>query len=201
MNEQIDAIDLKAETDRILSELSGRIEYHFLMEQQAKAKAVESALAQVKFKWLERIIENAAKGDNVEYLASQLGILETGDYLQEGFDGPESLWCPAHIVNHAIVQCKQAIANKIKYKWDPIDGEWRNTTGNMIGQIWIFGGEYNASIWFLDRNCKEVFGSFLKLEDAQRACEDRIAFLLPTNELTHALIHKIQANEVKNEHD
>ena len=106
--EQIDAIVPKADTDCILSELSCRIKYHFLQERQAKAKAAESALAQVKFKWLERIIENAAKGDNVEYLASQLGSLETGDYLHEGL---ESLWCPRHIVDHAIVLCKQAIAN------------------------------------------------------------------------------------------
>ena len=76
----------------------------------------------------------------------------------------------------------------IKYKWDSLAGEsWQMTTWNMTGQIWIFGGEYNASIWFLDRNCKEVLGSFLNLEDAKRACEDRIALLLPTNEVTHIL--------------
>lgn len=108
MNEQIDAIVPKAETDCILSELSGRIEYHFLMEEKAKAKAAECALAQVKFNWLERIIENAAKGANVEYLATQLGSLENGGYLR---DELESLCCPRHIVNHAIVLCKQAIAN------------------------------------------------------------------------------------------
>jgi lipoprotein NlpI len=96
------------DTDCILSELSGKIEHYFLMEQQAKAKAVQCALAQVTFKWLKRIIENAAKGDNVEYLASQLGLLETRDYLNEGL---ETLWFPDHIVNHAIVLCKQAIAN------------------------------------------------------------------------------------------
>ena len=177
------------DTDCILSELSCRIEHFFLMEQQVKAKAVEWALARKKFKWLERIIESAAKGENIGYLESQLVSLETGNYLR---DGLKSLWYPHHIVNHAIVLCKQAIANHtpltergvnvIKYNWDSIDGEsWQITTGNMIGQIWIFGGEYNVSIWFMDRNCAGVLGSFLKLEEAKKACVDRIASLLPTN--------------------
>ena len=109
--EQIDATVPKTDTDRILSELSGRIEYLILLEQQAKAKAVQCALAQETFKWLKRTIENAAKGDHVEHLASQLGSLQTGEYLN---DGLESLWCPHHIVNHAIILCKQALegANK-----------------------------------------------------------------------------------------
>ena len=96
----------ETDTDCILGELSSKIEHLFLLEQQAKTKAVQCALAQETFKWLKRIIENAAKGDHVEYLASQLGNLETKDYLHNGLKS-----FPYHIVNHAIVLCKQAIAN------------------------------------------------------------------------------------------
>ena len=104
--EQIDVTVPKTDTDCILGELSSKIEHLFLLERQAEAKSVQYALARVTFKWLERIIESAAKGDHVEYLASQLGNLETRDYLHDGLES-----FPHHIVNHAIVLCKQAIAN------------------------------------------------------------------------------------------
>ena len=104
--EQIDVTVPKTDTDCILGELSSKIKQLFLLERQAKAKAAQCALDKATFKWLETIIENAAKGDHVEYLASQLENLENRDYLHDGLES-----FPYHIVNHAIVLCKQAIAN------------------------------------------------------------------------------------------
>ena len=71
-----------------------------------------------------------------------------------------------------------------KHKWDTIDGEsWRITVGNMQGRVWIYGGFYTGCICFLQRgNYEERIGYFEKLEQARKACEERILLLMPTED-------------------
>lgn len=103
--------DMIEDTDTVLAELADKSfrirKIANRIEKQAASRTRRLVEAQANCKWIKTIIETAVSGRHSAWLEGRLEDLES-----EGFAENELAGVPAHIVNHAIDLCKQAIANQ-----------------------------------------------------------------------------------------
>ena len=104
-------IELIDDTDTVLAELSSRIgrfiNLEYEVEKRAKAKADQHNTCRVNCQRISKLIKFAEAGRKLDWVEGSLDDLQDPDFQAEQLIG-----VPPHIINHAIVLAKQAIANQ-----------------------------------------------------------------------------------------